>query len=373
MTNREQSDVRQFDRRQALGLMGAAGLGMASALGEQVAGAQAPAPPPNPNVPVAPWPESTSAPAIPTWRTELKQLAPNVWTYIQAGGPGIPTGGISNALVVAGPDHWLAVDALGQPFHTKAFIAAANKATGKPCGRLVNTHHHGDHVAGNQFFMPVEIVSHEYCRDEVVKMAAAVPPGAKFPKRDGGADGTEDRKIAVPVTTFNDRMTYRVGNVVVEFLWIDLAHTWGDVVAYLPAEKILFAGDIFFNYVTPYGQSAHISKWLEVCEKIDKMDVNAIIPGHGPLGNKKELAQMADYYRMLKPEVKKRYAAGMTPGQAAADIKMEKYQNWRGPEQLVNNVVRLYAEFNSTLVPDILQEANTRAAQEYNAIKAKRA
>jgi cyclase len=370
MTNREKSDDRQFDRRQALGLMGAAGLGMASFLAEAVAGAQAP--PPNPNAPVAPWEPSTSAPAIPTWRTELKQLAPNVWTYIQAGGPNIPTGGISNALAVAGPDHWLAVDALGQPFHTKAFIAAANKATGKPCGRLVNTHHHGDHVAGNQFFLPVEIVSHEYCRDEVVKMAAAVPPGAKFPKREGGADGTEDRKIAIPVTTFSDRMTYRVGNIVVEFLFIDPAHTWGDIVAYLPAEKILFAGDIFFNYVTPYGHNAHISKWIEVCEKINKMDVNVIVPGHGPLAGKKELAQMADYYRALIPEVKKRYAARMTPGQAAADIKLPKYQNWRGPEQLVNNVVRLYAEFNGTLISDVLVEANTKAAQEYNALKAKR-
>ena len=167
-------------------------------------------------------------------------------------------------------------------------------------------------------------------------------------------------------------MTYRVGNIVVEFLFIDPAHTWGDIVAYLPAEKILFAGDIFFNYVTPYGHNAHISKWIEVCEKINKMDVNVIVPGHGPLAGKKELAQMADYYRTLIPEVKKRYAARMTPGQAAADIKLPKYQNWRGPEQLVNNVVRLYAEFNGTLISDVLVEANTKAAQEYNALKAKR-
>jgi cyclase len=372
MTNREKTDVRQFDRRQALGLMGAAGIGMASALSEHVAGAQAPAPPANPNAPVPPWEPSASAPAIPSWPTEFKQLAPNVYAYIQAGGPGLPSGGISNALAVVGPDHWLAIDALGQPLHTKAFIAAANKASGKPCGRLVNTHHHGDHVAGNQFFLPVEIVSHEYCRDEVVKMAAAVPPGSKFVKREGAADGTEDRKIAIPVTTFNDRMTYRVGNIVVEFIFIDVAHTWGDIVAYLPQEKILVAGDIFFNYVTPYGHNANISKWIEVCEKIDKMDVNVILPGHGPLATKKELVQMADYYRALKPEVRKRYMAGMTPGQAAADIKLPRYQNWRGPEQLVNNVVRLYAEFNGTLISDVLVEANTRAAQEYNAIKAKR-
>lgn len=120
---------------------------------------------------------------------------------------------------------------------------------------------------------------------------------------------------------------------------------------------------------TPWGQSAHISKWIEVCEKIDKMDVDFIVPGHGPVGNKKELAAMADYYRYLKPEVMKRYKAGMSPGRAAADIKMDRWQNWIVPEQLVRNVVRLHAEFNSTLVPDVIDDANNAAIREYNTIK----
>ena len=118
-------------------------------------------------------------------------------------------------------------------------------------------------------------MSHEYCRDEVAKAAALIKPGTKFVKQEGRADGTEERKIAVPTTTFNDKLTYYVGNIRVEWLFLGIAHTWGDIVAYLPDQKVIFVGDLFFNYITPWGQSAHISKWIEVCEKIDKMDVDS--------------------------------------------------------------------------------------------------
>ena len=369
MTKVQDLENQALSRREALGRVAGAGLGILSVLRggfgsvqllAQGAAASTPANPrPNPNFPM-----------VPSWNTELRPLAPNVYAYIQAGGPGIVNAGISNAGVIVGDDHWLAIDALGAPLQTKAFIAAARQATGKPCGRLVNTHHHGDHVTGNQFFLPAEIVSHEYCRQEVAKMAAAVPAGSKFDRREGYADGTEDRKVAVPITTFNDRVTYYYGNTRVEFISIGPAHTWGDVMAYLPQYRILFAGDVFFNYVVPFGQNAHITKWLEAVDTINKMDVETIVPGHGPIGNKKELADMAQYYVILRREVRKRFDAGMTPGRAIADITMGKYDNWIGPEQIIRNVVRLYAEFNGTLVPDILTDANRIATEEYNAIKA---
>ncbi len=363
MTQGENSGVGRLSRREAMGLVGAAGLGVAAALNEQVANAQAP-----PAGPVAPWTLSSSAPGIPSWNTELKQLAPNVYAYIQAGGLGKPN--MSNAALIVGPDSMMAIDTLTAPLLTKAFIAAAKRAGGgKPITHVIDTHHHGDHIAGNQFFVPCEIVSHEYCRDEVAKQAAAVAPGTKFAKREGFAEGTEERKIAVPTTAFNDKLVYNVGNVLVEWMFLGPAHTWGDIVAYLPKEKILFAGDIFFSYITPFGHNAHISKWIEVCDRINKMDVDVIVPGHGPVGNKNELAQMAEYYVFLKSEVKKRYAAGMTPGRAAAEIKMTRWQNWAVPEQLVRNVVRLYAEFSATLVPDVMDDANNNAIAEYNALK----
>jgi hypothetical protein len=74
------------------------------------------------------------------------------------------------------------------------------------------------------------------------------------------------------------------------------------------------------------------------------MDVETIVPGHGPIGGKKELAEMAEYFRLLQGEVKKRLDAGMSQGRAAADIKLGKFDNWIGPERIVMNTVRLYNE-----------------------------
>jgi len=75
----------------------------------------------------------------------------------------------------------MVVDALAAPMHARAFVAAIRKTTDKPFRHLINTHHHSDHVNGNQYITGAEIVGHPYCRDEVVKM---VPGPAKWPKRD---------------------------------------------------------------------------------------------------------------------------------------------------------------------------------------------
>jgi glyoxylase-like metal-dependent hydrolase (beta-lactamase superfamily II) len=322
------------------------------------------------------WPSVTPLPPVderypvmPTWKTELRQLAPNVYVYQQQGGTGLLNAGISNAGLFVGEDGLVALDALGFPLQTKAFIAAAEKATGgKPFAQLINTHHHGDHVAGNQFFLPAQILSHPYCRQEVLKAAPNTP--ASWPKQEGLADGTEVRKLTPPSVTFEDNMTYYIGGNEVQFRFAGPAHTWGDLVAYLPQHKILFAGDVAFFHLVPYAHNAHVSKWLESIDKIMKMDVDVIVPGHGPVGGKKDLAEMAEYFRFLKTEAKRRYDFGMSAGAAAADIKMGKFDNWMGPVRICMNTVRLYDVFKGTLTPVIDMEGTKRAIEEYNSIKA---
>jgi glyoxylase-like metal-dependent hydrolase (beta-lactamase superfamily II) len=165
---------------------------------------------------VAPLPPiDTRYPVMPTWKTELRQLAPNVYVYQQQGGTGLLNAGISNAGLFVGDDWAVALDALGFPFQTKAFLAAAKKTcAGKPITQLINTHHHGDHVAGNQFFLPAQILSHPYCRQEVLK---AIPTTPKtWPKAEGLADGTEVRKLTAPSVTFEDNLIYEIGGNRVE-------------------------------------------------------------------------------------------------------------------------------------------------------------
>src|SRR5450432_334307 len=84
---------------------------------------------------------------IPTWKRELRQLAPNVYAHILGGGPGQLAQGVSNAGMVVAEDQLLALDSTGAPLHAKSFIAAARQAApGKDFRRLILTHHHGDHI-----------------------------------------------------------------------------------------------------------------------------------------------------------------------------------------------------------------------------------
>jgi cyclase len=355
-----------ISRREVIGRVAATTFGIAAAL-------RATPPTASAQIPAATPPKPDSRfPQAPSWKNELRQLAPGIFAYIQAGGPGILAQGVSNAGLIVGDDDLTVIDATGAPLHAKAFIGAAKKAAGdKPFRRLINTHHHGDHVNGNQFFGPVDIISHPYCRDEVRKAVATTP--ARWDKREGFADGNEERRLVPPTTTLAGKMVYHYGDSPVEVEFAGPAHTYGDLTVYLPKYKILFASDIGFFYVAPFAHNAHVGKWLETIDRILKMDVDTIIPGHGPIGGKKELAEMAEYFRTLQREVKPRFDAGLSPGRAAAEIRLGKFDNWIGPERIVMNTVRIYNELRGTGGPDYDIAGTTKATEEYNAILTPRA
>jgi cyclase len=310
-----------------------------------------------------------AAPEIPSWPTELRRLAPDVYAYTQASGPGVDNASLSNAGVIAGPDGLLAIDTLGPPIHAKAFKAAAQAGTGQRFNRVVNTHHHRDHTNGNCFFTPVEIVSSEYTRQATID--DGIPP-QPYDTRPQWQDGMSELTLAPPTTTITGGATYRYGETVVEVIPNYPAHTFGDLMVYLPQQRILFAGDIAFYYVTPAGHNAQITRWIDAVDRINRMDVNVIVPGHGPIGTKKELADTRAYLEVIVEETRKRHAMGMSPGRAAADIPLGRFAAWTNPERNAWNTVRLYAEFDGRLKPEQDLAAQNAAVAEYLAIRRSR-
>jgi cyclase len=300
---------------------------------------------------------------IPSWPTELRQLAPGIYAYTQATGPGIDNASLSNAGVIVGPDHLLAIDALGPPIHAKAFRAAAMQATGKPFGRVINTHHHRDHTNGNCFFGPAEIVAHAYCREATIAQGI---PARPYEDRPQWQQDMHELRLAPATTTITDTITYQYRDTEVRVLSMGPAHTWGDLVVHLPRQRILFAGDIAFYYVTPPAHNGYITKWIDAIDRIMAMDVDVIVPGHGPVGGKKELAETRAYLALMAREVRRRYDAKMSPGEAAADIDVGRFAAWTNPERNAWNAVRLYAEFAGTLTPATDTAAQNAAVAEYN-------
>jgi cyclase len=352
-----------LSRRTAIGRIATAGIGISSALtggfGARRVDAQGSA-----LIPPAP---DARYPQVPSWETEFREIAPNVYAYIQAGGPGRNNVAVSDAGIIIGDDGVMVIDALAAPVHAKNFIAAIRTVTDKPFRHLINTHHHFDHVAGNQYFVPAEVISHPHCREQMVRAAATTP--AVWTAREGWAAGGEERRVVPASITIDGKTTYYYGKTIVEIIPMTPAHTYGDLAIYMPQHRVLFAGDIAFFYVAPFANNSHVTRWLEWIVRILRMDVETIVPGHGPIGGKSHLAEMSEYFEALKREARRRYDARMTVGAAAAEIRMGRFDNWIGPERIVMNTLRLYQEFAGTLTPDFDTEGMRVASEEYNSIK----
>jgi len=366
----------KIGRREAIKVGVGAGFGAVSLLRSElglspVLRAQSGAPP------VVTPPRNPKFPQAPSWPTELRRLKPNVFAYVQAGGPNAyPEGtrfaggrGVANNGVIVGDDHLLVIDTLGQPFHVRNFMAAVRTTIGsKPFGRIINTHHHSDHVNGNQFFTPIDIVAHEFTR-QMVLQRAAVEPHAAFVALEGAADGSERLTLVAPNTTYDERLTYRYGDTVVELMHLGVGHTWGDTIVYLPQSKIMFVGDVLSFYTVPFSQHGRIGTWMKVLDTIVDMKVETIVPGHGPIGGRQDMLDVREYFQVLTREARKRYDAGMSAGKAAAEMTLGKFDNWIGAERIVLNTCRLYEEWNGTLQPNLDIGFMRRAADEFNAIK----
>jgi cyclase len=303
------------------------------------------------------------APAIPAWKTEFRRMAPNVYAFIRGGGPGIDNASMSNAGVIVGPENVTLVDALGPPIHAKELRQAVQSVTEKRVTRIINTHFHRDHTNGDYLFAPAEVVMTPATRD----LLQAIPPHP-YDTRPEWQDGMGDLKLVMPTTLITNDITYMYGDLEVRVLSPGAAHTFGDLMVYLPQHKLLFAGDVAFFYVSPALHTSNPEHWLEVCDRIQKMDVDVIVPGHGPVGGKRDLAEMVEYVKLMQSEIRRGYDAGKSPGRAAAEARKGRFANWTNQDRWAWAAVRLYADWKGAIRPEQDAAGQEKAIAEYNAI-----
>ncbi len=275
---------------------------------------------------------------IPTWKTEMKEISPGVYAYIQAGGGWF----ISNSGLIVGKDYAIVVDSLTNISLTETLIEEIKKVTDKPVRYLINTHSHGDHIWGDHLFKGASIISSTKCREEIarepeypdVSAYAKVLPHIDF----------KGVKHTVPDITFDSKLSLYQEKREVQLIHNGTGHTPGDAIVYLPGEGIVFAGDILFYYCTPLCAIGSILGWIKYLDMLLGMDAKIFVPGHGPVCGKEALIDSREYFSLLYNEGRKRFDMGMTAAEAAKDIDLGRFQDWSNWRRVGTNVDRLFRE-----------------------------
>lgn len=267
----------------------------------------------------------------------------------------------SNSLVVVNDEDVLVVDSQITPNAAKELIAGIAQITDKPITTLVYTHFHYDHAHGTQAFGDVQIIGHEFTRETMagdphneptfqrekaghpraiawlesqLKSAQSDEQREQLEYRLGlaraRAEATKTIEPVPPDITLSDELVLRRGDREIQVIFCGRAHTGGDVVVYLPADKIVYTGDMAFSGPSFLGDG-HVDEWPDTLMKLKELDVDLYVPGHGPpFTDPTRLDLVADYYRDLWDQVVAARADGANAGEATGRVDLTSYADTLG-------------------------------------------
>ena len=290
-----------------------------------------------------------------TYTKGLHDLGNGAWAWLQPDGGW----GWSNAGLIVDGGQSLLVDTLFDMTLTREMLARMTDATGLTGADIdvvVNTHANGDHTHGNGCCEKAEIIASEAGLKEMeevsaanmVQFMAAAPSMGQAGKYlldiFGPFDfaGVEER---LPTRTFSGELGLKVGDKDIRLIEVGPAHTGGDVLVHVPGDKTLFTGDILFIDGTPLMWAGPVRNWIAACDRMLAMDLDVIVPGHGPITDKAGVRKVSEYLSFCDREARKRYEAGLSVRDAAHDIALGDYSSWGDAERIAVNVDTLYREY----------------------------
>ncbi len=305
----------------------------------------------------------------------LFELGDSCYAYLQPDG----SWGWSNAGLVMGDGASLLVDTLFDLKLTADMLAAMQPVTRMaPIGTLVNTHANGDHCYGNELVHGAEIIASAATAHEMTE----VPPAmlAALNHADGevgalfrhffGAFEFDGITVTMPTRTFEGRLDVDVAGRTVELIEVGPAHTRGDTIAYVPDARTVYTGDILFIGGTPIVWAGPLGNWVAACDLMLGMDIDVVVPGHGPVTDKAGIAAVRDYLSFVDTEATARHAAGIDAWEAARQIAAEvgakeEFRGWSEFGRISVNVDTAYRSLDPGYVtPNVVEQFRRMAELE---------
>jgi cyclase len=285
----------------------------------------------------------------------LHEVGDGLYAYLQPDG----SWGWSNAGLVADGEQTLLVDTLFDLDLTEQMLSEMRHAVpaASRIDTLVNTHANGDHCYGNQLVRDARIVASERTATEMAALPATAMSAllreapkmgevGEFFLRCFDSFNFDGIEMVFPDQKFSGELTFTVGSREVRLIEVGPAHTQGDTIALLPAERVLFSGDILFNGAHPIAWAGPVSNWIAACERILAMELEVIVPGHGPLADQGSVRELKAYLEYLYDQARARHAQGMTSLEAARSISVDRWADWGDRERLAVTVATIYTELS---------------------------
>ena len=257
-----------------------------------------------------------------------------MYAYVQLDG----SWGLNNSGFLVGRDGVTVIDTCFTERRTRALIDTIESVTPRPLRTLVNTHHHGDHTHGNYLMPAATIIGHDRCREEMIEsghIATNLFPGVDWGRLE----------VAPPFVCFDDHLNLYVDDRKVELQFVGPAHTTNDVVAWLPQQRVLFAGDLVFNGGTPFVVMGSVAGSLAALERIRRLGRRRRRPRtrtrlrdrrHRRPGGVPSVRA-----RDRPPRVRRRHAAARPRARPPTSDGSPELHD---PERLVGNLYRAYSE-----------------------------
>lgn len=268
-------------------------------------------------------------------------------------------------------DYVLVIDA-NFPAGAKLIISKIRSLTNKPIRFALDTHHHGDHAYGNQVYVDAGAVpvAHTGVIEEMKRYETGYygsQPGAWERAAKGRVD-LKTTKLKPPSLLFSKDLIFDDGNHRVEVMHLGVAHTHGDSVAWVPKERILFAGDVCVNGPFNYVGDGDVGKWVATLDAARKLGAEIVCTGHGPRSVGTVLADQQAFFKMLLDQVGTRMA-DKAPEEAKAQIEsirttmksnaqIARYIGERGAgwDPFPSQVAKVYEELTGKKVAALIDE-----------------
>jgi cyclase len=304
---------------------------------------------------------------------ELTKIAEGVYARIVS-----PDGeAVANVGVAVLDKGVLVFDTHFTPEGGDSLLSAIRSVTPKPVRYVVNSHWHADHTHGNQSFPGAQLISSLNARRDILqadlpslnrtvriaqaqidKLQKDLNRESDLGRRQRVREEIRNReeymktmsllKIMPPIIALDENTVLRDGNREVRFLFLGTGHTDGDIALYLHDQKIVFAGDLFFNNAIPNVQDANILEWMKTLKELLKLDADKYVPGHGPIGTKKDVEAFLQYFEDLKSLVEGAVKRGDSLEQATYELALPaRYSSYMFQNFIPSNFQKMYTELKA--------------------------